>query len=746
MHGAGVVPVHNSRHRCGIVAATLPAAPRTTLLSFAALLGCAALAGLGAWLIDQPARVAGVDELVPREHRPAPGSHLLVTLRGAAAADSWPQVVDQLGPLLPGHFPLAPPPAEARAWLDAHILYRIPPERHAALAARLEPAALRAAVAGIRARLASPLFGVSDEQPRRDPLDLRALGADEPGFLAPGAGPIPTASGDLLSADGRSLLLYLRTALPPARLHAWAAAQLFARFGVDSGIEVGVLPITSLAAVDDPSRLRLRDLLAATFAALTLALALGLRRSRAALVLTLVVAAPLPLVVLLAGDLQGPELPLLLALPGLALALAPGVGDHGPGPGLRLALALTPLLLLPYPLWQRWAWVWLLALPVLVAAARVLGPALLRLGRAPAAPDPRPRRGWPPLVGLALCAALLAVGTWSSRQAAAVDYSLGAGDADLAADFFAPSRLAELRSVGPDEPAALAAAVADAARLTALGPEIAERVDTPGSYLLGEAEAGARQAALAALDLPGRIELLRVALTEVGLRPDAFGEFIRALDPNRQPTPEAALAGPLAGWLRTRLAPDPAGVAAVGRVLLAAELPVGRALPPGLRGPAVFAHQELQARDARLGLALAASAWLSAFLTWLSARRLAPALSAALVGLAAQAGALALVVAAGGVGLALLLPALLLVGAAAAEGAARACAPPVPGDSHGRPALALACLLAPAVVLLASPEPAWRSFALVLGFGAVLGFVLATRAAPRLCALLARLIREEPRP
>ena len=812
--------MHNSRHLCGIVASTLPAAPRTTFLSLAALLGCGALAGLGTWLIDQPARVGGMDDLVPQEHRPTPGSHLRLSLRGSAAADTWPQIVDQLGPQLPGHFPLAPPPAEARGWLDAHILYRIAPGEHAALAARLEPAALRAAVAGIRARLASPMFGLGDEQPRRDPLGLRALAAAEPGFLGADAGPLPTASGDLLSADGRTLLLYLRTALPPARLHAWASAQLAARFDIDTGIELTVFPITTNAApaestdpaqdtvhahnVVQPPQLRLRlvDLLAATFAASILVLALGLRRTRTALALVVLVAAAAPLVVLLAGGVQRLDLPVLLALLGLALGLALGLtstftrgGAGGPGsgvgPSLRLALALTPLLLLPYPLWQRWAGVWALGVLVLAAAVRGLGPPLLRLcnARPTAPPVARARRSWPPLVALALLVTLLAAGTWSSRRAAQVPYDLGAGDAALAAEFFAPSRVAELRATGPDLQSALGAAVDDAAHLNALGPEVAARVDAPGSLLLGEAEAGARQVALASLDLPGRIDLLRVALTEQGLRPDAFSEFIRALDPNRQPTPAAALASPLAGWLATRIEAGPNEVAAISRVLLADDLPADQALPAGLRGPAVFAHSEARDRDARLGLVLAAAAWLSAFLTWLSARRLAVALAAALVGLATQAGALTLVVAAGGVGLTLLLPALLLVGATATELAARSCeavpkdshmqSPPVPadsGDQHtpvpedssirttpvpedsnlqtqpapktrsDRAVLALALQVAPALVLLASPEPAWRSFGLVLGFGGLLGFALATRVAPGLCTLLLRLTREGPRP
>lgn len=740
----------------------MPAAPRSTVLSLAALLGAAALAGLGLGLVDQSAQRGGAEQLLPPEHRPAPGSHVRLALRGNAAADTWPQIVDQLGPWLPGHFPLAPPPAEARAWLDAHILYRITPDRHAALAARLEPAAMRAAVTGIRARLASPLFGVGDESPRRDPLGLRTLAAAEPSFLAAGAGPTPTAAGDLLSADGRTLLLYLRTGLAPTYLHAWVSAQLAARFNVDTGIEVSVLPITANAAATERSAIRLVDLLAALLAALTLVLALGLRRTRGALALVLALALATPLVVLLADGTGLLDTPVLLALLGLALALAPGVGAPGPGPSLRLTLALAPLLLLPYPLWQRWAWLWALALLVVAAAVRGLGPLLLRLcaARPPGPPLRRPPRRWPPLLALPLVVALLALGTWSSRHLIDLRLDLAAGEAALAAEFFAPSRVAELRSRGADEAAALTAAVADAARLDALGPGLARHVDAPGSLVLGEAEANARQAALAGLDLPGRIDLLRVALTEQGLRPDAFGEFIRALDPNRLPTPAAALAGPLAGFLATRLERETAGVTAVSRVVLADALPTDRTLPADLHGPAVFAHDEARSRDARLGLVLAAAAWLSAFLTWLAARRLAPALSAALVGLGAQAGALALVVAAGGVALPLLLPALLLVGACAAELAGRTCSlehvptdmpertstdppRPVPGT---RPALALACQVAPAALLLASPEPTWRSFGLVLGFGGLLGFTLATRVAPTLCALLGRLTREEPRP
>ncbi|HEY0138656.1 MAG TPA: hypothetical protein VGB85_31445, partial [Nannocystis sp.] len=89
----------------------------------------------------------------------------------------------------------------------------------------------------------------------------------------------------------------------------------------------------------------------------------------------------------------------------------------------------------------------------------------------------------------------------------------------------------------------------------------------------------------------------------------------------------------------------------------------------------------------------------------------------------------------------LLLPPLLLVGALAADAAARSYAP-----AAGRPVVILACQLSAAPVLLVSADPHWRSFGLLLGLGGVLGFALATRAAPALYARLRKLLREEVTP
>lgn len=115
----------------------LSAAPRTTLASFAPLgwfVVMTALAGL-LWLRGG---IAGGAGLVPADHRPPAGRHVRLSLRAAHAEVEWSQLVDQLGPRLPGHRPLAAPPTESRAWLDAHLLYLQGAPTAAALAQRLE--------------------------------------------------------------------------------------------------------------------------------------------------------------------------------------------------------------------------------------------------------------------------------------------------------------------------------------------------------------------------------------------------------------------------------------------------------------------------------------------------------------------------------------------------------------------------------------------------------------------------------
>lgn len=650
------------------------------------------------------ALAAGVRSLVPAEQHTSPGV-LVVLHRRTVDDDAWARIADTLGPQLPGHRPFAPPPAEARVWQGAHLLYWI--DDQPALARQFEPAALRAAVAGVRARLASPLFGVGGEDVRRDPLGL----ADLSGMHAPPE-ITATASGDSMSADGNVLLIHLQTAMAPEAVATTVSAQLSAQLSSASPEVADIEVRTFLLGEQSPESTQPVRWIVANLALLAVFLALGLRRLRASLAVVAVLAAGAPLVLFLPG-------PLTLALLGAAAALA-----SRPQPRLawlHLALALLPLVLLPYPAWREQALAWPLATLVLAFGVGLVLPRLLGLLRARPAGSPTPTRPLPPVAALVACAAALAAGMWSIGQVPTA--SVVADTPPALLGVLDTTRLAEVHSRGDTATDALAAAARDAREVAAAVP--GARLTGPGRFVLDEPTIAARGDALAMLDLPGRIDFLRATLAEQGLRPDAFGEFFRALDPARTPDPAAALAGPLGPWLHAQLAADESGVLAVTRVHLPASLP--DTLPPQLRGPAVFDHRVRQEFTGHLVLALVAAAWLSAFLTWLTTRRLAPALTAALVAAAAQVGALAFVAAIHGEISPTLLPALLLVGTTTAL----ACDP-----DHPRSPLASACVALPGLVLLTAP--AWHATGLVLALGGAVGGTLAALAAPGLRDLLQR--------
>lgn len=647
---------------------------------------------------------AGAHGLVPAEHRASPG--LLVVLHRRSAADeSWARIADTLGPRLSGHLPSAPPPGEARVWLDAHLLYWVADQP--ALARRFEPPALRAAIASIHARMASPLFSVGGEDIRRDPLGL----ADLSGMHAPPQLTV-TSSGDLMSADGNTLLIQLQTTMTPETAAASVSAQLHSQFSSDSPGVADVADIEVRAFVlgeessHSPQPVRW---IIANLALLAFVLALGLRRLRASAAVIAVLAVGAPLVLFIAG-------PLVLALLGVAAAL--GLRPLTRTAWLQISVALAPLLLLPYPAWQHEALVWPLATLVLALGVGVVLPGLQRLLRARPPEPPATVTPLPRTAALVACTAVLVGGVWSIGQVPTT--SVVADTPPALVGLRDTARLAWVHSRGDTPPDALAAAARDARDVAAALP--GARLDGPAMFVLDDDILAARGAALATLDLPGRLEFLRAALAEQGLRPDAFGEFFRALDPSHQPSPAAALASPLGPWLQTQLRQDDAGSFAVTTVHLPDTLP--DTLPAQLRGPAVFAHRVQQDFTGHLVLALVASAWLSAFLTWLSTRRLALALTAALVGAAAQISALAAVAAIHGEISPTLLPALLIVGATTAV----ACDP-----AHPRSALASTCLAIPGLVLLT--DPTWSTTGLVLALGSAIGGLLATHVAPTLRAL-----------
>ncbi|HEY8378995.1 MAG TPA: hypothetical protein VIK91_21030, partial [Nannocystis sp.] len=223
--------------------------------------------------------------LVPAHHQPAPEHALLVRLDDDAPDEALGPALTALEPL-PGREPLAPPPAEARRWLDAHALSLLPREHHSALADRLTPDALKAAIAGARARLTSPFAGLVSDDLRRDPLRLDDLAgpglSGRLGFLSftPTGGPDVSERGDLVALDRRRALVLVRSAASPQELRDRAAA-LVAAHPVEIAVAGGPARDEAAAAALAAAPRILTSLVAA----LTFVLALAFRRVRPVLAL-----------------------------------------------------------------------------------------------------------------------------------------------------------------------------------------------------------------------------------------------------------------------------------------------------------------------------------------------------------------------------------------------------------------------------------------------------------------------------
>ena len=87
----------------------------------------------------------------PTEDDTGPNAGTILADAGFAIEEAFPDE----------RVPLAPPKTEITRWLDAHALYLLPIDTHAALAERLTDAAMLAQVQSLAARLSSPaVFGV----------------------------------------------------------------------------------------------------------------------------------------------------------------------------------------------------------------------------------------------------------------------------------------------------------------------------------------------------------------------------------------------------------------------------------------------------------------------------------------------------------------------------------------------------------------------------------------------------------
>ena len=683
--------------------------------------------------------------------------------------------------------PLAPPKTEITRWLDAHVLYLLPVETHGALRERLSDEHMRSQVQGLHARLSSPLFSVSGEQPRRDPLGIHELGADAAGRLGhvaelPGSDAAQVgANGDLLAARGDRALIALRAERPAQELEA-ALTDALAQLPVRSTLIDARAEEARMAAELGERWLALA---LGCLAALVLLLAVFMRRVAPVLVLGACLSSVWLVFVWLATGLElgGWGLAGLdsasLALSLVALAVGcdaalrlPTISARAWVAPLALAAAASPLLLTPYPLWRSWALWWFVAQLLLALVMKLVFPALLELLRGDFEwRHPGFRLTPLPVVAALVCVGLGAAGIWthadrdyrSLARLPILDPLTQSHERELLAHFFDPTMLVEARSVPGDAPAkteaelrgeaeispeaeALAAAATTSAALAGLVPDAARRVDSPGSFVIAQVELEARREALSELGLDTRMEVLGGQLEDQGLRAEAFAEFVRgAADVDELPSAQAALDGPLGPWIRAYLHGEGDEVELRTRVelrgrdglmtpaLSEAEL----AELPELRGPAIAALVDQREATPRLLVSATAGLWLSALLIWLGTSRLSTALASVLVGASTQLGL--------GFGLAMLgevrgphtLPVVLIVGVTAALAAARACEAARRDEPILAQGLLLAggCQIVVGLIMLAGSAALWRELGLCLALGSALGCGLGLFVGPGLARL-----------
>lgn len=707
--------------------------------------------------------------LVPTVHRSADDDRddaryyvLLEAPNAAAVPNLGPAALSIAQVLGEERVVLAPPNNAVADWLDQHGLYLVPTSEHEALKARLDDVSLSQTVAGLKAKLTSPLFAVSGQQPRRDPLGLRASMLERIGTLGfaedrtPGA-PVPTGSGDLISADGRAILIGVSSARNPELIRESLATAL------------GELPLQATligesldeTTVSTQLAKELPRCLAALLAGMTLVLAVSLRRVRPVLCIATVASASGLLFWLAAPTLDLYSAPIILL--GIAFGIDGAFRLH-PISKRRWAsaavvtVALLPLMFTPYPGYRDLVWRWALAMAATTAMMRLVVPALLEVLRSPLEWNTRPFVLAPmPMIALVVSVGATAAGAVVTEQLryeppvteAAREESQQAAYARMREAFFDPARIAVSYSSGDSELDALDRSARDAEALSLLVPEYASRVASPGGFVIPDDELDRRQRSLAELGLTSRMQELHDTLETEGLRPAAFAEFLRgATDIETRPSAVEALQGPLAPWIRQSIE------AREGRHSVQAQVYLrdGDVLPAiatsddepvGLFGPELFVREDRAAFLDRLAMVLLVGLWTSAVLVWLGTRSFPTAIGAAVGAFAAQSATLAVMHALGqGIG-AYALPGLLLVGAAATVAGGRA------SQAIERKQRVLAsgwmltgaCHALAGLALFASTHPLWRQTGLVVAVGAAFASGIGIFVTPGMVAFLQRVGR-----
>lgn len=669
--------------------------------------------------------------------------------------------------------PIAPPASEIAMWLDEHLFYLLAPTTISELAAKLEPRAIAAAVAKIRAELASPLFGVLGGDVRRDPLQIHYLLHRTPGelgFIRPRGGPGSdgaqdpevTVAGDLIAADGQSLLMKLRPTDDLDALEA-RAQHLVEQTGTDLRAQL-VGPAVRQREADDASRSNRMGLVATVLAMLTLLLTVTLRAIRPVTCMIILMACAVGLLLAIEPRLGLLDMPLLILLLGFGCEGAlhiHRISLRGWPSALILATALLPLWLTPHPLWHDWSLVWVLGLTLMLLAMRWVLPASLQLVGSELR-WPQPAFHLRPMAGLAavVTCCLLIGGAWAvermpvepGQRIALANPELAASEHHLERWFFDPDRVVWVQSRGETPADAISESFAAAHAMVAnIGP-VAARVESPGSLVVPESELSTRLEALKKVGLEARLQQLQATIADHGMRPAAFGEFLSGAGHlDQKPSPEAALEGPLGPWIESLMAVDETDPqtphVVYTRLHLRPESPVPEDsnAPKNmqLHGPAVAASRVEASFESRLGLYSLCGLWLGALFVWFGTRQMSVAIAAGLAALAAQSGLLLMLHLLGVAASPLLIPVLLLVGATGVIAGGRACRSVDLNQSFSAGGFLVTslCQLAAALTLMFSAQPLWREVGLMAACGSVLATGVGVFVAPGLCQMLRTLGR-----
>ncbi len=675
--------------------------------------------------------------------------------------------------------PFSPPRGELDAWLDSHALYLLPLDQHEALANRLSDENISAAVQSLHARLSSPLFGVSGEDARRDPLHFRGLVGHR---SDPGAEPLPhgraavTAAGDVISADGTMLMIQLRSTRDLSTLRTEV------REAMDTlPIEVDTLgPETRQEATTRESAPRAPKMVLALFAALAIALSASLRRARPTAAILLATVTPLAILgwILRGFDLWTLALGVLLTAFSCeaVLRLQPIARRAWVAP-LVTASALLPLWLSPYPLWQRWAWIWALAHLGATGIVRLVMPALLKAFRGPSTWSRREFHLRPfPALSLIVCIAFGLGGVWAAhelghRGIVATPFSSTKHEAleDLRrAHLYDSSFVVEVESEGNSAADALETAARQVAALESWRPSLATQIDSPGRFIIEHDVLARRRESLAQLGLRRRMQAVHDSLDAHGLRPNAFAEFLQgAASIDAMPGAQSALDSSLGPWISSRLRP-PGALSSTWHIRTRVSLraPVQDVALPALyfvdrdrsignstaspepkslverrivpHGPTMAARENMQFFVPRLGLYIVSALWISAFLIWIGSGRLTTALASASAFVAATGGLLLVMLP---LRIALgphLLPGFLLVGVAATIAAGRSCRAVQLNTPVAASGILLAglCQLCGGLALASSAETMWRELGLVVAIGTSFASGIGIFVSPGVDALL----------